>query len=234
LGKIITALIFALLVAIAIVAYPKFSGVQPANTPTVANSPAEPQTTSGRASVVDGDTIEIHGIRIRLFGIDAPESGQTCAVQGKAYPVGQRAAFALANKIANQVVECRPKDQDRYGRIVAVCRVGADDINGWMVAQGWATGYRHYSTDYINQEERAKKEKRGIWQCDEFEAPSEWRRNHPQQNNSQRPKTASPRPQPKSVVYYPGGDKPGTPYQTLEQCQQARQQAGNVGVCLMR
>ena len=110
-GKFITPLIFALLVAIAIVAYPKFSGVHPANTPTVANSPAKPQTISGRASGIDGDTIEIHGIRIRLFGIDAPESGQTCAVQGKAYPIGQRAAFALANKIASQVVECRPQDK---------------------------------------------------------------------------------------------------------------------------
>ena len=93
-----TPLIFALLVAIAIVAYPKFSGVQPANTPTVANSPAKPQTISGRASVIDGDTIEIHGIRIRLFGIDAPETGQTCAVQGKAIPLASELRSRLQTK----------------------------------------------------------------------------------------------------------------------------------------
>lgn len=93
------------------------------------------QTIVGQASVIDGDTIEIHGARIRLFGIDAPEGGQTCTAQGKAFACGRRAAFALADKIGRQVVECQPKDRDRYGRVVAVCRVGGEDVNGWMAAQ---------------------------------------------------------------------------------------------------
>jgi len=133
------------------------------------------QTIAGQASVIDGDTLEIHGTRIRLFGIDAPESGQTCTIQGKSFPCGQRAAFALANKIGRQVVECQPKDRDRYGRIVAVCLVGGEDVNGWMVAQGWALAYRYYSHDYISHEQHAESVKAGMWQG-QFQPPWDWRR----------------------------------------------------------
>ena len=141
----------------------------------VAESQVYAQTIAGQASVIDGDTIEIHGTRIWLFGIDAPEGGQTCRVQDKAFPCGRRAAFALADKIGRHEVECRPKDRDRFGRIVAVCLVGGEDINGWMVAQGWALAYRHYSVDYVDQERRAQSAKAGMWQG-QFEPPWDWRR----------------------------------------------------------
>ena len=80
--------------------------------------------------------------------------------------------------MCSQVVDCRPKDTDRYGRTVAVCLVAGEDINGWMVAQGWALAYRYYSNDHVSQEERASKEKIGIWQG-EFQPPWDWRRNPP-------------------------------------------------------
>jgi endonuclease YncB( thermonuclease family) len=96
---------------------------------------------AGRASVIDGDTIEIHGKRIRLFGVDAPESRQTCEAAGQTYRCGQQAALALADYIGQQTVAFEPRDTDRYGRIVAVCRAAAEDLNGWMVAQGWALAY---------------------------------------------------------------------------------------------
>lgn len=130
---------------------------------------------TGRASVIDGDTIEIHGTRIRLFGIDAPESGQTCIVNSKAGRCGQQAAFALADKVAGRTVSCEASAQDQYRRMVAVCRSGGEDLNAWMVAQGWAMAYRQYSADYVRQEEQASASKRGIWQG-RFVAPSDWRR----------------------------------------------------------
>ena len=67
----------------------------------------------GRASVIDGDTIDIHGTRIRLNGIDAPESRQVCLLQNKELLCGQSVAFALADKIGASPVICEPKDRDR-------------------------------------------------------------------------------------------------------------------------
>ena len=101
----------------------------------------------GRASIVDGDTIEIRGERIRLFGIDAPESGQMCAnANGQSYRCGQKAALVLDARIGEGVVTCERKDTDRYGRVVALCRVFGEDLSAWMVGLGWALAYRTYTT----------------------------------------------------------------------------------------
>src|SRR5437763_13306997 len=92
----------------------------------------------GQASIIDGDTIEIHGQRIRLFGIDAPEHDQLCEAAGSQYRCGQQAALALSDQIGRQTVDCVPHDVDQYGRVVAVCSAGGEDLNAWMVSQGWA------------------------------------------------------------------------------------------------
>ncbi len=132
---------------------------------------------SGRASIIDGDTIEIHGDRIRLHGIDAPESRQVCRAESANYRCGQQAAFALADKVEGAVVTCRHTDTDRYGRIVAVCYARGDDIGLWMVSEGWALAYRRYSMDYVDEETAAMLARRGLWRG-EFELPWEWRRKH--------------------------------------------------------
>lgn len=129
----------------------------------------------GQASVIDGDTVEIHGVRIRLHGIDAPESGQSCRAEGKTWRCGQRAALALSEKIRSHVLTCDPRDRDRYGRIVAVCRAGGEDLNAWLVAEGWALAYRAYSQDYAPQEASAQSARRGVW-AGEFVKPWEYRR----------------------------------------------------------
>jgi endonuclease YncB( thermonuclease family) len=129
---------------------------------------------TGRASVVDGDTIEIRGERVRLFGIDAPESGQTCSVSGQPYRCGQQAALALADHIGQRTVRCEQRDRDRYGRIVAVCWVADEDISRWLVEQGWALAFRKYSTRYVSEEEDARAAGRGIWRGT-FDAPWDWR-----------------------------------------------------------
>lgn len=130
---------------------------------------------AGRASVIDGDTIEVHGQRIRLHGIDAPEGAQLCQVKDKSWLCGQQASLALNAKIAGRTVSCKQKDVDRYRRIVAVCFAGGDDLNAWMVAEGWALAYRRYSTEYVRQESNASAANLGIWRGD-FVAPWDWRR----------------------------------------------------------
>jgi len=117
---------------------------------------------AGKPRIIDGDTIELSGQKIRLHGIDAPEAKQTCTREGKEWRCGQEATWALARIIEEHWVTCKPKDRDRYGRIVAVCHMaeGQIDINGLMVEQGWALAYRKYSEDYV--ERRLRRRLRGL------------------------------------------------------------------------
>ncbi len=136
----------------------------------------EARSIQGVASVTDGDTIEIHGTRIRLHGIDAPESDQTCLrPSGSTWRCGQAAALALQEHVGRQVVSCSQRDVDRYGRVVARCSLGEIDINSWLVANGWAVAYRQYSFDYVDEEKAAKAGRVGIW-AGAFVMPWEWRR----------------------------------------------------------
>ena len=129
----------------------------------------------GTASVIDGDTIEIRGQRIRLDAIDAPESSQLCLdAAGKRYRCVQKSAFALADMIGRTIVSCEPKGRDRYKRIIAVCLKGETNLNAWMVFQDWAVAHRKYGIDYIPQEDDARLARRGIW-AGSFEMPWDWR-----------------------------------------------------------
>lgn len=129
---------------------------------------------SGSAYVVDGDTLRIGSTRIRLHGIDAPETDQTCRDRGRSWPCGRRATQALARRIGRSPVACDERDRDDYGRVVAVCRAGGMSLNRWMVAQGWALAYRRYSWNYVGEERAAKRARRGIWRGD-FVKPWRWR-----------------------------------------------------------
>jgi len=93
---------------------------------------------TGTATVIDGDTIEVRGQRIRLHGIDAPESRQLCRLDGKPWPCGRDAANALADKIARRPVTCEDLGRDRYKRIIARCTVAGEDLGQWMVANDLA------------------------------------------------------------------------------------------------
>lgn len=135
-----------------------------------------PSRIVGRATVTDGDTIEIHGQRIRLQGIDAPESRQLCyRPDGSPWRCGQVAALALSDHIATQTVHCNVHDVDRYRRLLARCTVNGVDLGAWMVSAGWAVPYYDRTGDYASAARRAERSQRGTWIGD-FEQPRMWRR----------------------------------------------------------
>ncbi len=137
---------------------------------------AEGNVIQGVASVIDGDTLEVHGSRIRLHGIDAAESGQNCIERdGSAWRCGQAAALALADKIGRTPVLCEQLDMDRYGRVVARCFSNREDLNRWMVGEGLAVAYREYSSEYVADEAQARKARKGMWRT-KFDMPWDWRK----------------------------------------------------------
>jgi endonuclease YncB( thermonuclease family) len=100
----------------------------------------------GQASVADGDTIEIHGTRVRLWGIDAPKSGQLCRGEDiLQYRCGAKAANELDRFINGRPVRCVPVTLDQYGRTVASCAVAGVDLGEWLVRSGLALDWPQYS-----------------------------------------------------------------------------------------
>lgn len=132
----------------------------------------------GRASVIDGDTLDVQGVRIRLHGIDAPEASQLCTrASGEHWRCGAGAANALADRIGQANVHCLGQGRDRYRRTIAVCTLRGEDLGQWLVASGWAIAEQRYSQAYVAEEEQARRFRRGIWAGD-FDTPQDWRRTH--------------------------------------------------------
>lgn len=141
-----------------------------------AESPAGADRLVGRASVIDADTLEVHGQRIRFNGIDAPEGGQRCLdAKGALVRCGQIAANALDAFIAGNPVTCTISGKDRYDRALGGCSVRNVDLQDWLVRNGHALAYRQYSKAYIPAEEEARRNKAGMW-AGEFVEPWNWRK----------------------------------------------------------
>jgi endonuclease YncB( thermonuclease family) len=127
----------------------------------------------GRAKPVDGDSFNIE---IRIFGIDAPEPGQTCKdAQGLSYPCGRIARDAIAELLKGKTVRCEKQAQDtKFGRPVAICYADGVDVGAKMVDRGLAVAYRRFSLKYVPNEDQAKAAKRGLW-AGAFEMPGDYR-----------------------------------------------------------
>ncbi len=140
---------------------------------------------TGKARVTDGDTIKINNQKIRLFGIDAPETKQFCKEVylsflifnfKRDYKCGEKSTNALKKKIKDKKIRCLIQDnKDRYRRNIGICYLKKQDINSWLVKNGYAIAYRRYSKKYIMDEQHAKDNKLGIWQGT-FMKPEKWRR----------------------------------------------------------
>ena len=118
----------------------------------------------GKPIIIDGDTIHIGKNKIRLHGIDAPETNQKCTLDEETWNCGIQSTLALKNFILDKEVYCEIIDIDQYKRFVGICFVDNKNMNKYMVRNGWAIAYRYYSTLFVEDEEIAQKQKSGIWQ----------------------------------------------------------------------
>jgi endonuclease YncB( thermonuclease family) len=136
---------------------------------------AAAQSLGGYARV-NGDTIEFdRGIRVRLWGIDAPEGDQLCyQSSGVAWDCGLAAKQFLEARVSEQSVACRPEDVDRYGRIVAECFVNQISLNSALVEAGLALAYRHFTGRFVPEENHAASMAAGMW-AGSFIPPWDWR-----------------------------------------------------------
>ena len=153
---------------------PRQNGQPPVRPPQVAEDRSRTSPVEILGSVpriVDGDTLEVAGQKVRLQGIDAPESAQSCRqASGHRYPCGDHATQALRTRIGPDAVTCTIEGRDRYLRALGMCSAAdGTDLNGWLVSQGHALAYRKYSTTYVPEEGQAKAAQAGIW-AGEFRA----------------------------------------------------------------
>ena len=141
-------------------------------------APAEAGTPiSGRAKIINGDSLEVAGERIRLFGIDAPEGRQQCrGANGQDYACGREAARILAALVGGRPGSCTLVTHDQYARDVATSEAKGHDLGEAMVRTGYARDYaRHSKGRYAAAERDARAAKRGMW-AGAFEDPAAWRK----------------------------------------------------------
>ena len=137
------------------------------------------ETLVGRAQAVDGDTLIINETKIRLNGIDAPETDQFCLdAFDQLYPCGLLARDQLNKRIGRSIIVCESEGRDRYGRFLSTCYRDHENLNAWLVKEGLALAYVRYSNRYKVTEDKARIERRGIWNG-AFIAPWDWRRQKP-------------------------------------------------------
>lgn len=130
----------------------------------------------GKAYVTDGDTFSYAGRKIRLHGIDAPETAQLCTCGGRLTSCGELAAGRLVSIMRATKVTCEIMDVDRYGRLISRCRTSkGDDVSALMVGAGLAFAYRRYSLDYVANEDAAKSTGAGMWGMTEWKFPWDYR-----------------------------------------------------------
>jgi endonuclease YncB( thermonuclease family) len=126
------------------------------------------------ARVINGDTLVIGQQRVRLYGIDAPETRQRCWASGIRYNCADQAKATLTHLTRDKDVKCRLESYDAFGQFLGTCTVGALDINRELVRQGWALAYREFTMAYADDEADAARRKAGLW-MGEFETPWDWR-----------------------------------------------------------
>ena len=125
-------------------------------------------------TVEEGDTLVVEQQRVRLFGIDAPETRQRCWASGVRYNCADQAKATLTNLTRDKDVRCKLESYDTLGQFLGTCYAGSLEINRELVRLGWALAYREFTMAYVAEEADAERRKAGLW-MGEFETPWDWR-----------------------------------------------------------
>jgi endonuclease YncB( thermonuclease family) len=141
------------------------------------------KTSDERLRAIDGDTLQIDGTVVQLYGIDAPELGQLCESNGRLWHCGMEAARGLSKLVAlNQSsLHCTPWSNGRESApdppaasALQVCKVGDQDLAVLLLHSGLALALPGAFPDYLDAEQQAREARLGIWHSD-FVAPWDWR-----------------------------------------------------------
>lgn len=168
------ALILSLTVlAVILILRPGAGPARAAVEPAVAVA-ADSTRLEGLGRVVDGDTLDVGAVRVRLHGIDAFERNQMCDRPGGAWACGAAATRALRGRAEGRRLVCRVLDIDRYDRKVSRCEQDGVDVARGLVAEGLALAYRRYGQAYVAEENAARRGAVGAW-GGSFDRPEQWR-----------------------------------------------------------
>ncbi|WP_210530341.1 thermonuclease family protein [Rubellimicrobium arenae] len=131
----------------------------------------------GTVRVIDADTFDVGGTRVRLHGVDAPERNQICLDgDNEPWACGAWSVAEARSLWDGRRADCVELDTDRYGRVVSRCEIARRDVGATLVSRGIALAYTDYSNDYVPQEAAAQQARLGIWQGT-FQRPEDYRRN---------------------------------------------------------
>ena len=129
--------------------------------------------TTSPVNVIDGETLEMQGQTVKLFGIDALEPDQICLNGNRPWPCGEESRNSLSSFIGGQPVRCQTI-RNVSGYILAVCDLNGEDLAAWMVGNGWAFADRATGGDYAAAEDAARVNNEGLWSSEHI-TPWEWR-----------------------------------------------------------
>jgi len=143
-------------------------------------SAALSEEVTGVPRVIDGDTVQVGEVTIRLHGIDALEDDQTCLIDNEGdepieFACGPIPGIVLVSLIDGNEITCNGDERDRYDRLIATCYLGEMNLGAWMVKSGFAVAYLKYSTDYAPEQWSASNFRVGLM-ATEFERPEYFRR----------------------------------------------------------
>ena len=128
--------------------------------------------------IIDGDTIELNGEKIRFSGIDTPETKpkQICTLDNIEIFCGNLASIVLKEKIGNEIVSCeREPEKDFFGRTLGECFINDESLSKFLVRNGYAFAFIKYSKKYVEDEKYAKENNLGLWVM-KFEYPWDFRK----------------------------------------------------------